>query len=66
MRAINKDKIIEAYIREPYVHVKFSIGWGVILIVGYSQENQPITILVEKNSQQECIEFLESLSLTII
>ena len=56
---INRDKIIEMYIKKPYeskkddIFNKSSHGWQVIAITS------SITITVDKDSEQECKEFID-------
>jgi hypothetical protein len=66
MRVINKDKIIEAYIKEPYENsgeqwdYHHTHGWQVIIVVGYLSEGQEKSITIDKNSKEECEELLQS------
>ncbi|GEM_PF-4981781 len=64
MRVINKNRIIEAYIREPYENsgeswdYGHSHGWQVVLVAGYLPEGQEIQIIIDKQSKEECVELI--------
>lgn len=64
MRAINKNKIIEAEILEPYAgdnYLPFSSpshGWQVVFIMGYMQDGYPIKIVIDKPTKTECMELI--------
>jgi hypothetical protein len=66
MRVVNKDRIIEAYIREPYENsgeqwdYGHSHGWQVILVVGFLSEGQERQITIEKESKEECVYLINS------
>ena len=66
MRVVNKDRIIEAYIREPYENsgeqwdYGSSHGWQVILVVGFLSEGQERQIIIEKESKKECVDLINS------
>ena len=65
MRAINKDKILYAYIIEPYENKdKFNYnephGWLVALVFGYLPNGNEIKKVVTKESKEECIELIKS------
>ncbi len=66
MRVINKDRVIEAYIREPYTNSGEqwdygpTHGWQVILVVGFLSEGQEREIIIEKESKEECVHLINS------
>jgi len=68
----NKNKIIEAFIVEPYQNsgdawdLSSSHGWQAVLIVGYSVDGYPNKITVDKEDEISCMKFLDSLELTKI
>jgi hypothetical protein len=72
MRAINKDRIIEARINEPYVNCGeawdyiSSRGWQVVLIVGYLEDGQERPIHVEKETKEQCEELIKELGFVIV
>ncbi len=57
---INKDKIIEAVILEPYTASEDDFdfgntrGWQLVLIVGYYQDGHPIKVVIDKDSKESC------------
>ena len=66
MRAINKDRVIEAYIREPYVNsgeqwdYGHTHGWQVVLVVGYLSEGQERSVVIDKETKEECVDLINS------
>ncbi len=66
MRVINKDRIIEAYVREPYKNsgekwdYKPNHDWQVILVVGFLAEGHERQIIIEKKSKKECVALINS------
>jgi hypothetical protein len=70
MRAINKDKIVEAFIRKPYKNTgenwdhESSHGWQVVLVIDISPE--ATHYIIDKESEEECIEFINSLGFIIV
>ena len=68
-RHINKDKIIEVFYSEPYepdAEMPFGEkhGWRVILIVGYEDNGYAIRIIIDKESEKDCVDFINNLNLT--
>jgi hypothetical protein len=64
-RVINRSKVIEAFILEPCesdAENPYSIthGWQVVFVVGYDQ-NYPIQVIIDKESEKECIELVNEL-----
>jgi hypothetical protein len=71
MRAINKDKILYAYIIEPYENKdkwnqKEPHGWLVVLIFGYLPNGDEIKKVVTKESKEDCIELIKSFGFILI
>lgn len=65
MRVINKDRVIEAYIREPYTNCGEewdypTHGWQVVLVVGYTSEDGERSILIDKRTKEECVDLINS------
>lgn len=66
MRVINKDRIIEAYVKEPYKNsgeqwdYKPTHDWQVILVVGFLAEGHERQIIIEKKSKKECVALINS------
>ena len=66
---VNKNKIIEAYIREPNKNTgedwddSVTCGWALIITIGYDQ-GQPITRLIERDSEASCHYMAQRLDLT--
>jgi hypothetical protein len=63
---VNKHKIIEAFYLEPYSPDKDmpfgdDHGWRIVLITGYQSDGYPNKITIDKKSEKECIDFLDSL-----
>lgn len=71
MKAVNRDKIIEAQIIEPYENDPTipidgnTHGWQVALIVGYTNEGFPIKMIIDKESEYECKQFMYNLGFII-
>jgi len=68
---INKHKIIEAFYLEPYSpDAEMPFGekheWRIVLIVGFHQDGYPNKITIDKETEKECIDFINSLNLTPI
>ena len=67
---INKNKIIEANINEPYENegenwdMTNTRGWELVLTVGYDERTYPIKITIPKESEKECIDTVINLGLT--
>lgn len=67
MRVINKDKVIEAFIREPYINsgeqwdMGHTHGWQVILVVGYLADGYQRDIIIDKESRDECVNLIQKL-----
>lgn len=64
-RVVNPNRIIEANIQEPFEYdpdIPFGTthGWQVILLVGFS-EGIPNTICIDKETEQECVDLVNSL-----
>ena len=65
---INKDKIYEAYVNEPYEadsDLPFSgtsHGWQIVLVLGYSNDGYQNKTVIDKNNEEECIDFIKSLN----
>lgn len=71
MKAINRDKIIEASIIEPYefdseAPFGSSHGWQVLLVVGYTMEGYPIQKNIDMENEDQCIEFIKGLNFVLI
>lgn len=69
---INPNKVIAAKILDPYAntgepwdHIS-TRGWQVSFIVGYLPDCCPITIIVDKESEEDCIALIESFGLITI
>lgn len=67
MLLINKDKIITAQIKRPHVKIdEFDFeqthGWQIVFTVGYN-ENYPINLVYDKNSEEECLKIINQLGL---
>ena len=63
---VNKDKIIEAFYLEPYspdkdMHFGEKHDWRIVLIIGYQSDGYPNKITIDKESEKECIDFLDNL-----
>ena len=69
---INKNKIIEAYISEPYKNSGEDFdfisthGWQLHLVVAYHSDGYPIKTVIDKESEQACLLLAEDLGLTQI
>ena len=69
---INKDKIIMAFILEPYENggeiydISPSHGWQVQCIIGFTMEGHSITKEIDCESEDECIIVLNHLGLTSV
>ena len=72
MRVINKDRVIEAYVIEPYKNsgeqwdYTPTHGWRVILVVGFLAEGQERQIIIEKESKEECIKLINSFGFVLV
>ena len=66
---VNRDKILEAYITEPYANsgeswdISSSKGWEVVLTMGYLQDGYPVRINIPLSSELECINKINELGL---
>ena len=70
---INLTKVYEARIEEPYIADSSDIfnpysshGWRVMLTMGYDSNGNPIVNMIERNSEEDCIELLKEIGLYII
>ena len=68
---VNANKIIEAYIAEPYNNTEQtwhsdSHGWQLILVLGFLENGYPEKRAIDLASESECIELAEKLGLTNI
>ena len=65
---INTSKIYEAFVKEPHEDDgsdpfdRGSHGWQVVLVMGYDENGFSRTV-IDKESEQACLEFLNSLGL---
>jgi hypothetical protein len=72
IRFINPNRIIEACIQEPYLNsgenwdTTHTRGWQLSLTVGYDSDCLPMSITVERDTEQECIDTLIELGLTAL
>lgn len=70
LRYINKNKIIEASISEPYENcneswdISESHGWRLILHIGYQCDGYPNLIKIDYDSKEECLNAIKKLNLT--
>jgi hypothetical protein len=64
---VNKDKILEAFILEPYKSdndLPFdhpSHGWQVVFVMYYYPDGYPAQITINKESEEECVDLINSL-----
>lgn len=71
---VNKHKIIEGSILEPYTREEnygwndFSSthGWQVVLIMGLNEDGYHHKIIIDKDNQNQCFDLLMELGLTCI
>jgi hypothetical protein len=66
-QAVNKEKILMAYIEEPddknSERFKTLNKWKVILYMGNDEQEKPIEITIYKQSEKQCIDLIDSLNL---
>ena len=68
---INTSRVIEAVIVEPHTNEEVfdsspSRGWQIWLIVGYQSDGYPNKIVIDRNSEQDCLDFCNELSLSFV
>ena len=67
---INRDKIIEAYISEPYIStgeiydIYASHGWQIVFIMGYADDGYHNKVVCDMDSEDSCINKMMELNLT--
>lgn len=71
LHVVNKDKIVEAFYLEPYApDSEMPFGekheWRIVLICGRLQDGYPNKITIDKNTEKECVDFLNNLGFITI
>jgi len=70
MQFVNKERIIEAFILEPYTSDENGFdftptrGWQLHLVLGYGSDGYPFKSVINKETEKDCIDLAIELGLT--